>query len=73
MDFAATYCPIRRDLQERTWFLTNRHSTITTRLLDFVGLDHDEFLERVEECRSVHLEIVLSRVKLQEHRLGHGC
>lgn len=73
MDFSATYCPTRRDLEERGWWLTNRLAALTTRLMQLIGEDHGTFLEVRRECRETQAAISGSHRDLREHRQGHGC
>lgn len=73
MDFSVTYCPMRRDLEERGWWLTGRLAALTTRLMQLIGADHQMFLEVRQECRETKVEITDSHQSLREHRRGHGC
>lgn len=73
MDFTAAYCPTRRDLEERGWFLTSRLSALTGHLLQLVGRDHREFLEVREACHAAREAITESHRGLKEHRRHHGC
>ena len=73
MDYSATYCPTRRDLEERGWWLTSRLAALTTRLMQLIGEDHGTFLEIRQECRETRAEIAESHLDLSEHRRGHGC
>lgn len=73
MDFTGAYCPTRRDLEERGWFLTSRLSTLTGHLLQLVGHDHAEFLGVRDECDLTRAAIAESNRGLKEHRRSHGC
>ena len=73
MDYSATYCPTRRDLEERGWWLTDRLAALTTRLMQLIGEDHRMFQEVRQECRETRVEITDSHRNLREHRRGHGC
>jgi len=73
MDYSATYCPTRRDLEERGWWLTDRLAALTTRLMQLMGEDHRMFQEVQQECRETRVEITDSHRHLREHRRGHGC
>ena len=73
MDYSATYCPTRRDLEERGWWLSDRLAALTTRLMQLMGDDHRMFQEVRRECRETRAAIDESRRGLRAHRLGHGC
>jgi hypothetical protein len=73
MDYSATYCPTRRDLEERGWWLTDRLAALTTRLMQLMGEDHRMFQEVRQECRETRVAIDESHRDLREHRRGHGC
>ena len=73
MDLSATYCPMRRDLEERGWWLTSRLSSLTGRLLDLVGQDHAAFVSMKDECRETRAAITESHRGLAAHRRDHGC
>lgn len=73
MDYTATYCSIRRDLEERGWWLTSRLANLTTRLMQMIGQDHLAFLDVRQECRTTKAAITASHDDLREHRRAHGC
>lgn len=73
MDYAATYCTTRRDLEERGWFLTGRLAQLTAKLMRLIGQDHQAFLDLRSECRTTRREIAASHEDLREHRREHGC
>ncbi|HKR27755.1 MAG TPA: hypothetical protein VJS11_09870 [Acidobacteriaceae bacterium] len=74
MDFTATYCPVRRDLEENGWWLTSHLASLTARLLKITGNgDHQDFRDTRQECRATRDEIIASREGLLEHRRQHGC
>ena len=73
MDYTATYCSTRRDLEERGWWLTSRLANLTDRLMLLIGGDHRMFLEVRRECRETKAAITESHSDLREHRLEHGC
>jgi hypothetical protein len=73
MDFAAAYCPTRRDIEKRGWVLTSQLFSLTARLLKKVGDDHGAFMALREECRAAKLAITASNQSLRDHRREHGC
>ena len=73
VNLTGTYCPTRRDLEERGWFLTSRLSATTARLMALIGGDHEAFLHVKQECRDTRGELADSHLRLREHRLEHGC
>ncbi|HEX4038620.1 MAG TPA: hypothetical protein VHX37_11220 [Acidobacteriaceae bacterium] len=73
MDFSIQYCPTRRDLEEHSWFLAGRLSSLTDQLLGLVGHDHNAFLVKKAECRDTRDEIRDSQRRLESHRTHHGC
>lgn len=73
MDLTAAYCPTRRDLEERGWWLASRLSALTGRLMLMVGSDHKTFLNLRDECRETRSAIAESHRGLAAHRRDHGC
>lgn len=73
MDYTATYCPTRRDLEEQGWWLTSRLALLTDRLMRQIGQDHRVFVETRRECRETRVAITDSHLRLREHRGEHGC
>ena len=74
MDFTATYCPTRRDLEERGWWLTSRLAAQTGLLLKLCGRhDHRAFQVAREECTETRVAIGDSHRDLRDHRREHGC
>lgn len=73
MDFTAEYCPVRKRLEERSWFLTSRLAALTARLLSLTGHGHEDFLTVLDYCQTARLEVTESHSSLQEHRQYHGC
>lgn len=73
MDLTATYCQIRRDLEERSWVMVSRHAALTSRLLRLTGRGHQAFLDAKEDCRISSEEVNESQNNLRIHRREHGC
>jgi hypothetical protein len=73
MDLTAHYCPLRRDLEENSWSLTNRLSLQTSRLLKLIGRDHGAFVEMKDLCDETRTLVAESHRELRHHRSGHGC
>ena len=73
MDFTAKYCSTRRDLEERSWWLTTRLANLTGRLMQLVGHDHLAFVGVRQECQTAKAAITASRENLADHRRAHGC
>lgn len=73
MDFTAMYCPVRRDLEEKGWFLTSRLAALTDHLIRLSRCDHGAFLAAKGECQQARRDISSAHVELKEHRRMHGC
>jgi hypothetical protein len=73
MESTQVYCPVRKGFEERTWFLTSLHCTLTARLLSLIGSEHEEFLATLDCCEMTAQNITESRVGLLEHRRNHCC
>lgn len=73
MNFTATYCSVRRDLEERSWALVSRHAALTELLLQSIGTGHQAFIDTLAECKTSSAEVVRSSCDLSEHRRDHGC
>ena len=73
MDLATAYCPTRRNIEERGWALTTRLSSLTERLLEIIGKDHQTFVALQQECHATKLAITRSNQNLSDHRREHGC
>lgn len=73
MDFIPACCPIRRSLEERTWFLTNLHAELTNRLMQLIERSHETYVAMLDRCESTALDITESRVTLKAHRKDHRC
>ena len=72
MDLKAKYCPNRRNLEERTWALTERLFHLTTKLNRLIG-QHDAFYALKFECTQARQELAHLSVLLKDHRLLHRC
>jgi hypothetical protein len=73
MDIAAQYCPTRKGLEERGWSLTSQLSTLSSRLLTLVAVDHRGFNATTAKCLEVRSKLKESHRELKEHRSEHGC
>jgi hypothetical protein len=73
MDKTAQYCPVRRDLEERAWTLTAKLSTVASKLIALVDVDHRSFNATQTEWADVRSDLAESHRMLQTHRSGHGC
>lgn len=73
MDLDGHYCPLRRDMEQHGWNLANRLAAITSRLLNLIGQDHQEFLQVKAECGEISQQLAELRQQLQDHRREHGC
>ena len=73
MDLSVQYCPHRRNLEEKVWFLVSRLSVITSQLFSLVGKDHVAFAATKLDCVRTREEITESSRLLGAHRFQHGC
>jgi hypothetical protein len=73
VDFTSEYCPERRRLEQRSWNLVSKLSTLTEQLMMLIGKDHTEFIATKAMCVSVRREVLDSRNVLLAHRSAHGC
>lgn len=73
MDTTTQYCPIRKDLEKRSWKLVSKLSSLSPRLMVSAGIDHKVFNETTAELRETRAEIVEIRQQLEAHRSKHGC
>ena len=73
MDFASAYCATRRDLEQRSWALTDRLCLLTAQLLKMIGQNHRAFLTIRQECRTTRVAIADSNQNLRDHRREHSC
>lgn len=73
MSLAARQCPTRRDLEEQSAILTNRLSSLASKLMVLVAADHSAFNITSARCGEVRVKLKESRLRLQAHRSQHGC
>lgn len=73
MSIAVRQCPTRRDLEEKSAVLTNRLSTLASKLMVLVAADHSAFNVASARCGEVRVMLKESRLRLQAHRSQHGC
>lgn len=73
MNFAAQYCSMRRDLEERGWHLTSLLAETTTKLMQQIGSDPQVFVALRIECGEIRIVLQEAHHELQRHRLEHGC
>jgi hypothetical protein len=74
VDLASSYCSTRRALEEASWNLVTRFSSVSGRLLNLVGKSNRQaFVEAKRECINLRERIDTARLRLEQHRSAHGC
>lgn len=73
MNLTAQHCPTRRNLEERGWNLTSELSSLSSRLLSLVAVDHRGFNATSARCLEVRSKLKESNRELKAHRSEHGC
>jgi hypothetical protein len=73
MDLKSESCPIKRELQERSFVLVSQLSTLTVRLGQVAGRSREEFQPALAACQLIRKEVADSRRRIMEHLIAHRC
>ncbi len=70
---ANPYCDARCTIEERGWTLALKLASISIRLRELAGKDHQAFIETQRKCHDLRTQLAANRKELHAHREVHKC